>query len=183
MLAAACGRGLRLPEVLAVLPDFTMTAVGPRTETPFSRADMLGSVWVVDFIFTRCGGPCPLLSQRMAELSRKLPPQVRLLTITVDPEGDTPSRLRQYAAAFGARTPRWLFLRGTTTETYRLLFAGFRQHMSVDPQAPPENRVTHSTRFVLVDRKGAIRGFYDGLSALDNAALARDALRLLEAGA
>ena len=75
-----------------------------------------------------------------------------------------------------------MFLRGSSVDTYRLLYAGFRQPMSVDPKAPSANRVTHSTRFVLIDRQGRIRGFYDGLSDEGNAALARDARRLLEAG-
>ena len=74
-----------------------------------------------------------------------------------------------------------MFLRGSETDTYRLLYAGFRQPMSADPKAPVESRVTHSTRFVLVDKSGGVRGYYDGLSDLENAAIARDARRLLEA--
>lgn len=182
LLAAACGGRGREPEALAVLPDFTMTAIGPETEAPFGRAEMLGSVWIADFIFTRCGGPCPLLTERMARLAGELPPGARFLSVSVDPEGDTPARLREYAAAFGARHPRWVFARGTAEQTYRLVYAGFRLSLSIDPKAEPQNRVTHSTRFALVDRRGAVRGFYDGLSDLDNAALARDARRLLEAG-
>ena len=182
MLATACGREGPAPKVLAVLPDFSMRAIAPKTEPSFGRKDMLGSVWVVDFIFTRCAGPCPVLSQGMAGLSKELPPELRLLSVTVDPEGDTPAVLREYAAAFGARYPRWVFLRGSAEETQRLLYAGFKQSMSLDPKAPPPERVTHSTRFVLVDRHGGIRGFYDGLSEPDNAALARDARRVLKAG-
>lgn len=181
LASVACGKP-RAPEVLAVLPNFTMSAVGAKGEEPFGRKDMLGRVWVADFIFTRCGGPCPLLSTRLSELSRVLAAEVGLLSVCVDPEGDTPERLRAYARAYGADPRRWVFLRGSSADTYRLLYAGFRQPMSVDPKAPPESRVTHSTRFVLVDKMGGIRGFYDGLSDEDNAALARDAQRLLEAG-
>lgn len=181
VLAAACGKP-SAPEVLAVLPDFTMSAVGTKGESPFGRKDMLGRVWVADFIFTRCGGPCPLLSTRLSELSRVLAPEVGLLSVTVDPEGDTPERLRAYARSYGADPRRWVFLRGSSADTYRLLYAGFRQPMSVNPKAPAENRVSHSTRFVLIDTKGSIRGFYDGLSDEDTAVVARDARRLLEAG-
>ncbi len=180
-LVAACACARRsAPEILAVLPDFSMTAVGPRAETPFGRKDMLGKVWIVDFIYTRCAGPCPLLTERLAKLASSLPPEIGLLTVSVDPEGDTPDLLRSYAKRHGADPRRWVFLRGTVTQTYELLFSGFRLPMSGDPKAAPENRVQHSTRFVLVDKKGAIRGFYDGLGDLDNAALARDARRLLE---
>lgn len=179
-LAAACGRHRGLP-VLAVLPDFTMTSVTPSGEAPFGRSDMAGRVWVADFIFTRCAGPCPLLSERMKRLGMSLPPEVRFLTVSVDPEGDTPDRLRAYARRYAAAPDRWTFLRGGIEETYRLLYAGFRLPMSTDPARPAESRVSHSTRFALVDRGGAIRGYYDALDDLENAALIRDARRLLEA--
>lgn len=177
--ACACARR-HAPEVLAVLPDFAMTAVGPAAEVPFGRKDMLGKVWVVDFVFTRCSGPCPLLTERLGKLAASLPPDVGLLTVTVDPEGDTPQRLRAYAKTYGVDPRRWVFLRGTVAQTYELLYAGFRLPMSADPKAPPDARVMHSTRFVLVDKNAAIRGFYDGLGEMDNDALTRDARRLLE---
>lgn len=178
LLPAACGR--KGPATLSVLPDFTMTAVGPESESPFGLKDMKGRAWVADFIYTHCAGPCPLLSGQMAKLAGALPPEVGLLTVSVDPEGDTPARLRAYAKAYGADLRRWVFLRGTQKQTYHLLFAGFHLPMSSDPRAPEGTRVQHSTRFVLVDRAGAVRGEYDGLSDLDNAALARDARRILE---
>jgi cytochrome oxidase Cu insertion factor (SCO1/SenC/PrrC family) len=180
VFACACARR-SAPAVLAALPDFAMASVGPDAETAFGRREMLGKVWVVDFVYTRCAGPCPLLTERLGKLAASLPPAVGLLTVTVDPEGDTPERLRAYAKSYGADPRRWVFLRGTQAQTYELLFAGFRLPMSSDPKAAPEARVQHSTRFVLVDKNAGIRGFYDGLGDLDNAALARDAKRLLEA--
>jgi protein SCO1 len=181
LAAAACWRP-RAPEIVAMLPDFSMSAVDAQGESPFGLKDMAGRVWVADFIFTRCGGPCPVLSMRLSGLSRSLDPEVGLLSVTVDPEGDTPARLRDYARAYDADPRRWVFLRGSSADTYRLLYAGFRQPLSVDPKSPPEKRAVHSTRFVLVDKQGGIRGFYDGLSDEGNAALARDVRRLLEAG-
>lgn len=177
--AGACGPR---PKPLAVLPEFSMTSVGPRDAAAFGRRDLLGKVWIVGFIFTHCSGPCPLLSGRMAALGRALPSSVGLLTVAVDSEGDTPERLRAYAKRYGAEPGRWVFLRGTPAETYRLLYAGFRLPLSTNPGAPEEQRAAHSTRFVLLDKNAAIRGYYDGLSDLDNAALAREARRLLEAG-
>ncbi len=167
---------------LAVLPDFTMTAVGPRDTAAFGRKDLLGKVWIVNFIFTRCAGPCPLLSERLAALGRELPASVGQLTVAVDSEGDTPERLRTYAKRYEAEPERWLFLRGTPSQTYHLLYAGFRLPLSVNPSAPDSQRAAHSARFVLLDSNGAIQGYYDGLSDLDNATLARDAKRLLEVG-
>ncbi|MFI5360960.1 MAG: SCO family protein [Elusimicrobiota bacterium] len=178
VLPCACRR--RAPETLAVLPDFTMTAIGPTADIPFGRKDMLGKPWVVDFVYTHCAGPCPLLTQRLSKLAAVLPPDVGLLTVTVDPDGDTPELLRAYAKEYGADLRRWVFLRGTLSQTYELLYAGFRLPMSADPKAGQGARVQHSTRFVLVDKRGGIRGFYDGLGDLDNDALARDARRLLE---
>lgn len=175
---AACGRG-RAPEY-AVLPDFSLTAVGPERETPFRKADMLGRVWVVDFIFTHCSGPCPLLTQRMASLQSALPESVGSLTVTVDPGADTPERLRAYAKAYGASSRRWLFLRGGVKDTYELMYAGFRLPISLDAKAEQGARVIHSTRLVLVDQRGAIRGYYDGLSDSDADSLTRDARGLLE---
>jgi len=178
-LACACARS---QGPLAVLPEFTMTSVGPRSTAEFTRKDLLGRVWIADFIFTRCSGPCPLLSARLAAIGRDLPPVIGLLSIAVDSEGDTPRRLREYAERYGAEPGRWVFLRGTPAQTYQLLYAGFRLPLSVDPAAPDDQRAAHSTRFVLVDKNGGVRGYYDGLSDSDNAALARDARRLLEEG-
>lgn len=179
---AACGRPSRGPgaEPLNRLPEFTMTAVGPSGERDFGLADMKGRVWVADFIFTSCAGPCPLITARMAELAGRLPATIGLLTVTVDPERDDAARLRAYARRHGADLSRWVFLRGDARRTYELVFAGFRSAMSSDPSAPSGERVSHSTRFALVDREGAVRGWYDAFDALDIDALARDARALLE---
>lgn len=179
-LAAACGAPSRGPgaEPLARLPEFVMTRVLPSGERAFGLADMKGRAWVVDFVFTSCAGPCPLMTARMARLAESLPPEVGLLTVTVDPARDDAARLRAYARRHGADLGRWAFVRGGPKETYELVYAGFRSSMSSNPAAPEGERVTHSTRFALVDRDGALRGWYDGLSDLDNDALARDARRL-----
>lgn len=181
-LAASCGSSRGVPEGGVALPEFSMSAIGPKGEAPFRRADLLGSVWVADFVFTRCSGPCPLMTQRMKELAAELPPAVRLLTVTVDPEGDTPERLRAYARRFDADQNRWVFLRGELKATYDLLYAGFRLPISIDPALEPGTRVSHSTRFVLIDKAGAVRGYYDALTDFNKAALVRDARRLLEVG-
>jgi len=179
VVAALAGACARSSSPLATLPEFTMTSVLPRGTAEFGRKDLLGKIWIADFVFTHCAGPCPILSTRMAALAKALPPSVGLLTVAVDSEGDTPERLRAYAKRYGAETGRWVFLRGTPAQTYHLLYAGFRLPLSVNPSAPKEERAAHSTRFVLVDQNGGIHGYYDGLSDSDNAAIARDARRLL----
>lgn len=179
LVAAGCARA---PRPILALPDFSMTAVGPANVKTFSRRDLIGRDWIAEFVFTRCSGPCPALTERAAKVAEGLPASVGVLCVTVDPEGDTPERLREYAARRGLTSERWVFLRGTTEQTYQLLFAGFRVPMSTRPDAPPEARVAHSTRFVLVDKSANVRGYYDGLSELGTALLARDARRLAEAG-
>lgn len=179
--AALCACGRRGLPTVAVLPDFAMTAVGPTKDAPFTRRDLSGRVWIADFIYTSCAGPCPLLSQRMAKLAKILPPSVGLLSVTVDPAGDTPDRLRAYAKAYGADA-RWVFLRGSMKQTYELMYAGFRLPISVDPRAPGGTRAIHSARLVLIGPDAAIRGYYDGVSDSDADALARDARKLLEVG-
>lgn len=180
LLTAACtGRG-RAPALLATMPEFSMSAVGPNGESAFGRSELLGKVWIADFVYTSCAGPCPLVTQKLSALGAQLPKEVGLLTVTVDPDGDTPERLRAYAREYDADPRRWVFLRGTPARTYELMFAGFHLPMSADPRAPKGARVLHSTRFVLIDRAGGIRGYYDGLSAVESAALVRDARLLLE---
>jgi protein SCO1/2 len=126
-----------------------------------------GEPWVADLIFTRCPGPCARLTRRMSELQQALPRDegVRLVSITADPEYDSPEVLRTYAERFGARAERWWFLTGTRTGIQDLVT---RQLLLVLQEKAPEERESetdlflHSTRFVLVDGEGRLRGIYDG---------------------
>ena len=170
--ATAC-RGA-LP-VLGAVPPFTLTE---RAGTPLGTRDLAGHVWVADFIFTRCPDFCPALTARMKGLQDVLAaPEdaVRLVSITVDPEHDTPEVLRDYATRNGAR-PGWLFLTGPREHIASLLRDGFRVAYASD--GPPESPITHSDRFVLVDRQLRIRGYYHGTDEHDLGRLARDAAAL-----
>ena len=118
-------------------------------------------------IFTSCTGPCPAISSRMKGLQKALADtEVRLVSITVDPEHDSPERLASYAAGYGADPERWLFLTGPEEEVDALVRGGFLMAVDrADPvERPPGQRVTHDTRLVAVDRQGRIRGWYDGKS-------------------
>lgn len=170
------GRG-GLAEGLGPLPEFRLAVVSGEGERPLGRADLLGRPWVADFIFTRCSGPCPVLSAEMRRLQDELPEAVRLVTFTVDPDHDDAATLARYARRLGARPGRWLFVRGDKAELYKLVYQGFKLSVAEDRRAPPGARVIHTTRFALVDQDGRVRGLY-GSEALK--ALRRDARALAQ---
>jgi protein SCO1 len=134
-------RGL---QVFGEVPDFALTERDGRRLT---RADLIGKVWVADFIYTHCTDTCPLQTAQMARLQQELAAEADLLfvSITVDPARDTPRVLRTYAARYGADPARWWFLTGKKEPIYALIREGF--HLSVEgpedapavtrPPAPP----------------------------------------------
>jgi protein SCO1/2 len=138
--------------VIGTVPDFQFTTQDGVT---LSRADLLGKVWVVDFFFTRCPGPCPVMSSRMAEISKELKKakDVRLVSVSIDPENDTPPVLSAYAKRMNADPSRWIFLTGPKKEIDAFTTKGMLQVLATDPGGLP----THSTRFMVIDREGRIR--------------------------
>ena len=165
--------------VLGEVPDFDLINRDGRRIT---RGDLLGSPWIADFIFTRCQVSCPAMSQRMASLRPGLPASgLQLVSISVDPEFDRPEVLEEYARRYQAED-RWLFLTGATDEVYALIQGGFK--LGVQPAPPGEEGrtlepITHSTRFVLVDGVGQIRGYYDAFDAGALTRLLTDLQRIL----
>lgn len=157
--------------VLGTVPDFSLTE---RSGQQITREQLKGGVWVADFIFTRCRSSCPILSARMERLQSQLRDMgdtaTRLVSFSVDPESDTPSALTEYADRFHADPQQWLFLTGERTALHRLIADGF--HLSIAQHdgaadADPNELITHSDRFVLVDGTFQIRGYYRGTD--DNA--------------
>jgi len=148
--------------ILAKIPDFTLTR---ETSEPFSRQDLAGKVWIADFVFTSCAGPCPIMTMRMADLQRDLGDEkdVAFVSFSVDPAYDTPKVLRRYGRQYGAMPERWAFLTGDRSRIYDLSINGFK--LALGEGEDPEHTILHSTKFVLVDRSGAIRGYYDGTDA------------------
>lgn len=161
--------------VLGQVPPFSLTS--QRGET-VALDDLAGEPWIADFIFTRCALSCPMMTTRMAELDDgRVAPEVHLVSFSVDPQHDTPEVLAEYADAFGA-SRRWHFLTGSKDEITELTLAGFHLALIPDPPAgtaPPEEPIVHSTRFVLVDGRGRIRGYYDGMTRDGVEQLERDA--------
>jgi len=131
---------------------------------PFGSRQLSGKIWVADFIFTNCPGPCPIISTRMSELQKPLGhSDVHLVSFSVDPERDTPDVLRVYADKLRTEPLRWDFLTGPIATITSLSRDGFK--LGFSEGASPESGPIHSTRFVLVDRRGTIRGYYDALAA------------------
>jgi protein SCO1/2 len=172
--------------MLGDLPAFSLTA---EDGTPFGKQDMLGRVWIADFVFTSCSDACPRLQSKMKKLQDRLIPaeqggNIGLLSISVDPERDTPQKLKQYGETFGARSGLWRSLTGDQQEVERTVVRGFHTAMAKVPRDPADPHlaafeIMHGERLVLVDRMGRIRGYYD---ADDRDRLLRDARSLTGGG-
>ncbi len=139
-----------------VVPPFQLTN---QAGQPFGTAQLAGKIWIADFIYTSCPGPCPMISTRMSELQKPLAgSDVHLVSFTVDPERDTPAVLRGYADKLNANPQCWDFLTGPKPAIYDLMRNGFKLPVGASPRA---GQPVHSTRMVLVDRHQIIRGYYD----------------------
>jgi protein SCO1/2 len=179
LLAAASWAVLRAPERdalpdLGQVPAFALEESRGRAVT---LTDLAGRIWVADFIFTSCPGTCAILSNEMARLQRALAERgmkdVRSVSFSVDPANDSLEVLLQYAGRYGADAERWLFVTGERKALHSLIQDGFK--LAVDERTEEENTdggglITHSDRFVLVDRDGRVRGYYHGT---DSAAVDR----------
>jgi protein SCO1/2 len=153
----ACSRHASSLEVLGQVPQFELIA---QDGQPFLSQALAGKVWIADFIYTTCPGPCPRMTSQMREVQDavlKVPAisgDVRLVSFTVDPANDTPPVLAAYAKTHGASTAMWYFLTGPIPVLQTLDRDAFKLG-DIDAS------MQHSTRFVLVDRQGRIRGYYD----------------------
>jgi len=166
------------PKPQRELPDFSLTAVTVDGTSPFDLGTMRGRVWVADFVYTRCSGPCPMLTANMAGLQKRMPKSVGLLSFTVDPDHDSPEVLTLYARTFKADPQRWFFLTGEKTELIRLARDGFLLPVVENAAATPGERFAHSTKFVLIDADARVRGWYDGEDPASLDKLAADARKL-----
>ena len=147
----------RAVESRGTVPSFQLVN---QNGQPFGSAQLSGKIWIADFIFTTCPGPCPMISSRMSELQKPLEnTDVHLVSFTVDPEKDTPEVLRGYAEKLKAQPNRWDFLTGPKSAIYDLSRNGFR--LAVSGGDEEAGIPVHSTRLILVDRRGEIRGYYE----------------------
>lgn len=141
--------------IMGAVPEFTFVNQDSQV---VSRELFLNKITIADFIFTTCAGPCPLMSGRMQQLQQEFigEPLLQLVSFSVDPEYDTPHVLTEYASRFNAQKGKWIFLTGNKTAMYNIVQKGF--HLGVEADS---NAIIHSTKFVLVDDKANIRGYYD----------------------
>lgn len=171
MLFAAVA-GCNKPDLpdYGVVPAFELV---DQNEEKLTLEDLKGQVTIVDFIFTSCQTACPILTQQMKNAQARLGDDgIQYVSISVDPERDTPERLTEYADRFDVE---WPFLTGPREDVRKLVVEGFKTAMG---EVPAEDasllELVHGERFVLVDRNAHIRGFYDvttpeGRTALDTA--------------
>ena len=156
-------RALPPLRVIGPVADFTLTNQAGQVST---LADFTNRVWVADIIFTRCAGPCPRLTQQMRQVQDLLPKEsgAKLVTLTTDPEFDSPSVLKKYGERFGADFSRWTFLTGAKGEIAALAANSLK--LSAQPVKPEEQKdaadlFIHTTIFVIVDKHAQLRGFFE----------------------
>ena len=142
-----------LPKLYPV-PDFTFTA---QDGQPFGLKQLAGKVWVVDVFFTSCAGPCPVMSNNLSELAGMFEPAsgARFVSISVDPDTDTPAKLTEYGKHYKQDPAEWTFLNAPIDKVQDLAKNGFKLGAGDSP-------LIHSEHFVLVDKKGYIRGYFTG---------------------
>jgi protein SCO1 len=171
LLTTGCSRQSDLP-TLGQIPQFRLT---DQSNRPFDTAEKLtNTVWIANFMFTNCPGPCPRMSSQMKQIQTALTGTgIKLVSITVDPERDTPKVLADYAAFYNARPGIWYFLTGDQADLNHLSKDAFKLN-SVD------GTLEHSTRFVLLDRKARIRGYYLSSESTEIPRLIADARELLK---
>ena len=170
--------------VFGGVPDFSLVE---RSGRRMELTDLLGRIWIANFIYTHCPDSCPLQSAQMKELQTEFSDEknLRLVSITVDPRRDSTEVLVEYAGRFQADPERWFFLTGEQGAIYRLAQEGF--HLGA-VEIPSEKRISsgathaHSPRFVLVDGKAQIRGYYPSTDGEAMVRLRHD-LRVLLRGA
>ena len=175
LLLVFAGCAKRDLPVMGSVPDFKLTE---RSSREVGREELAGKVWIADFIFTQCAGTCPLMTVNMKKLQDSLPAEIQFVSFSVDPAHDTPEVLKEYADRNGADPKRWLFLTGDTDAMYKLSIDGFKLAVDATGGTPAEP-IVHSTRFVLVDQQGRIRGYYGMDDADAMSQLTKDAKGLL----
>ena len=158
--------------ITGTVPDFEFTDSNGETIT---REDMEGKVWVADFIFTTCTMACPIMTGNMNIIHKsfKEDNNVRIVSISVYPEYDTPEILKEYASRYNANTDKWHFLTGPEESVKNIIKTGFKI-------GDYEDIIFHSEKFALVDISGNIRGYYSGMKTEDMSKLKKDIKKLLK---
>lgn len=161
VFAGCSGSGLGVPEDASVVEEFQFT--NQQGET-FGSGDLKDKVWVVSFIFTNCETVCPPMTANMSKLQEKAKEnglEVEFVSFSVDPELDTPERLKQYGEQFQADFTNWNFLTGySQTEIETFASKSFR---ALVQKPSSTDQVIHGTSFYLVNPNGYVIKSYSGL--------------------
>ena len=165
---------LPLP-VLGSVPAFQFQ---DQNGAPFGPQTLAGKPWVADFIFTRCPTVCPVMTERLAALAPQLGARVHLVSLSVDPDFDTPERLKAFAKMHGATLERWHFLTGDSASVQRAVTDGFKISLEHEGAGDDFLSIVHGVHFVLVDGEGHIRGYYDSTDPEAMERLVHDARRV-----
>jgi len=163
------------------VPDFKLTE---RSGIEVNLARLRGKIWIADFIYTTCTDTCPLQTAAMAKLQKEFAAKsnVQFVSVSVDPERDTPPVLSAYADKHDADRQRWYFLTGQRDQVIKLMRDGFHLSVAALPDGGETNgMIPHSPRFVLVDGQAQIRGYYDS-RAMDGLARLRNDIETLLKG-
>lgn len=155
--------GASRPDVLFEVGNFTLTN---QLGESFGLADLKGKVWVADIVFTSCAGPCPEMMRRMAEVQAAIPSNqpVHFVTLTTNPEVDTPAVFQRYGQRFGVQAQRWHLLTGSKKQIATAAVDGLKLtalDKELAQQENPNDLFIHSTIFVLVDKKGRAREVFE----------------------
>lgn len=144
--------------------DFTLT---DQYGKPFSSEELEGKIWLANFVFTSCAAECPLLTQQMTLVRRNLGdrPDIAFVSFSVDPQTDTPQRLLDYSKPYG-EDDRWSLLTGDIDSVTELVTKKFLVPLTRDEEKvdPNERVISHSDKMLVIDGKGVVRYFCDGLN-------------------
>jgi protein SCO1/2 len=148
------------PPVMSQLPAFALV---DQDGQPFTTSSLHGKVWVAGLIFTTCPSTCPKISRAMLELQERYARggiDVHLVSFSVDPENDTSQVLKTYAGHLGADESRWRFVTGSHDAMESLVVGGFASAMDRKQNGAGMIDIAHTTKLVLIDGAGNIRGYY-----------------------
>ena len=158
--------------VVKEVPRFSFTN---QNGEKFSNNNFRDKVTILNFIFTSCTGPCPLMTSNMQKLysNFKGTKEVQFVSITVDPEVDTQEKLKLEAEMIGVDNNQWQFLRSDLDEVKKLKRDGFMLFADNLPNG-------HSIKSILIDNVGNIRKYYDGTDIGSQEILKKDIVYLLD---
>ena len=155
-------------KALPVIREVTPFALTNQSGAVATLDSLRGKVWLAEIIFTRCAGPCYAMTKEFAALQKELPPRpdLRFVSLTADPEFDSPEVLRKYQEKFGGDAARWSLLTGPKASLYPLAINGLLLSVDENPAGKENVKIDdmfiHSTRLVLVDRRGRLRAYFNG---------------------